>query len=452
VIRRRSPEQQAAGPRRRGPLPVTLRGHRHSIVLAVWVAVTILALGLFVVSIPVAYVHFHTVCKDSACDYWSLSLAERRSLEELNFSFGFYAAYNVTLEVVHTLGFWAAGAFIFWRKSDEWMPLLLSLALVLFGIDTLDVLSEEYQVLSLPVAFVQCLGAICFFISFYLFPDGRFMPRWTRVPASIWIAFLVPLYFFPDSPFSATTWPPLPVASLMLALLGTLVFAQIYRYVKVSDPIERQQTKWVVFGLTAAIVLYIGVGLAGLIFLHTESADQGVLYFLISRFSFFLADLLIPLSIGVAILHYRLWDIDVVINRTLVYGSLTATLALVYFGGVTVTQAIFPALTGQDDPQQLTIVVSTLIIAALFTPLRRRIQGSIDRRFYRKKYDARKTLEAFSAKLRNDTDLDALSDDLLGVVKGTMEPAHVSLWMHPDPAAQKNKKWAAHRESGRDEE
>jgi hypothetical protein len=451
VNRRRSPGQQAAGPRRRSPLPVTLRGHRHSIVLAVWIAVTILALGLFVVSVPVAYAHFHTICKGSECVYWSLSLAERRSLEELNLSFGFYAAYNVTLEVVHTLGFCAAGAFIFWRKSEEWMPLLLSLALVLFGIDTLRLLAMEYPMLSLPVAFVQCLGAICFFISFYLFPDGRFVPRWTRVPASMWIAFLVPVYFFPASPFSATTWPSLPVASLTLALLGTLIFAQIYRYVKVSGPIERQQTKWVVFGLTAAIVLYVGVGFASLIFLRTESANQGVLYSLISRVSYFFADLLVPLSIGVAILRYRLWDIDLVINRTLVYGSLTATLAVVYFGGVTATQAIFPALTGQDDPQQLTIVVSTLIIAALFTPLRRCIQSLIDRRFYRRKYDARKTLEAFSAKLRNDTDLDALSDDLLGVVRGTMEPAHVSLWVHPDPAP-KNKKTAAIRESGRDEE
>jgi hypothetical protein len=451
VNRRRSPGRQAAGPRRRSPLPVTLRGHRHSIVLAVWIAVTILALGLFVVSVPVAYVHFHTICTGSECVYWSLSLAERRSLEELNLSFGFYAAYNVTLEVVHTLGFCAAGAFIFWRKSEEWMPLLLSLALVLFGINTLDLLAKEYPMLSLPVAFVQCLGAISFFISFYLFPDGRFVPRWTRVPASMWIAFLVPVYFFPTSPFSATTWPSLPVASLTLALLGTLMFAQIYRYVKVSGPIERQQTKWVVFGFTAAIVLFVGVGFASLIFLRTQPASQGVLYTLVSRLSFTLADLLVPLSIGVAILRYRLWDIDVVINRTLVYGSLTATLALVYFGGVTATQAIFRALTSQDDPPQLTIIVSTLIIAALFNPLRRRIQGLINRRFYRRKYDAAKTLHNLSAKLRDETDIEALSDDLVETVRETMQPTHASLWLHPDPALKDKNKRAAIRESGHDE-
>jgi hypothetical protein len=136
---------------------------------------------------------------------------------------------------------------------------------------------------------------------------------------------------------------------------------------------------------------------------------------------------------GVAIVRYRLYDIDLLINRTLVYGMLTGTLALVYFGGVAATQAIFRTLTGQEEQPQLAIVVSTLVIAALFNPLRRHIQAFIDRRFYRRKYDAAKTLEAFSARLRDETDLGALSDDLVGVVRETMQPAHVSLWLRPDP-------------------
>ncbi len=139
---------------------------------------------------------------------------------------------------------------------------------------------------------------------------------------------------------------------------------------------------------------------------------------------------------GIAILKYRLYEIDLLINRTLVYGSLTAMLAAVYFGGVATTRAIFRALTGQEEQPQLAIVVSTLVIAALFSPLRRRIQSFIDRRFYRRKYDARKTLEAFSAKLRDETDLEALSDDLVEVVRETMQPAYVSLWLRPDSAAK----------------
>jgi hypothetical protein len=138
----------------------------------------------------------------------------------------------------------------------------------------------------------------------------------------------------------------------------------------------------------------------------------------------------VPISIGIAILRYRLYEIDLIINRTLVYGALSATLVALYFGGIVMLQRVFVLLTGQQST--LAVVASTLLIAALFTPLRRLIQGFIDRRFYRSKYDARKTLEAFSAQLRNETALEALSDDLVGVVRETMQPAHVSLWLRPE--------------------
>jgi len=149
--------------------------------------------------------------------------------------------------------------------------------------------------------------------------------------------------------------------------------------------------------------------------------------------------LAIPISIGIAILRYRLYEIDTLINRTLVYGALTVLLAVVYFGGVTATEAIFRTLTGQEQQPQLAVVVSTLVIAALFNPLRHRLQAFTDRRFYRSKYDAAKTLEAFSAQLRDETDLEALSDDLVGVVRETMQPAHVSLWLRPETAQKGNR-------------
>jgi hypothetical protein len=190
--------------------------------------------------------------------------------------------------------------------------------------------------------------------------------------------------------------------------------------------VERQQIKW---------LLYAGA----LTFIMTATVSPAAPFDLPGFVSMVLETILLPLALpsipvaaGIAILKYRLYDIDVVINRTLVYGSLTTALALTYFGGVATTQAIFRALTGQEQQPQLAIVVSTLVIAALFDPLRRRVQAFVDRRFYRRKYDAAKTLAAFSAKLRDETDLEALNSALVGVVRETMQPAHVSLWLRPD--------------------
>ena len=181
----------------------------------------------------------------------------------------------------------------------------------------------------------------------------------------------------------------------------------------------RQQIKW--FASAAALTL------AWIIVAEQQSGEIVALWGLLAIAS-------IPVATGIAILRYRLYDIDRIINRTLVYGVLTGILALVYFGGVAASEAIFRALTGQEQPPQIAVVVSTLVIAALFTPLRRRIQRFIDRRFFRRKYNAAKTLEGFSMKLRDETDLKALSDYLVGVVRETMEPTHVSLWLRPETA------------------
>jgi hypothetical protein len=185
---------------------------------------------------------------------------------------------------------------------------------------------------------------------------------------------------------------------------------------------ERQQIKWLLYAASVVVV-----GALGLVLPSPSSIFWGLTLLGFSA---------MPVAVGIAILRYRLYEIDIIINRTLVYGALTAMLAVVYFGGVATTQAIFRALTGQEQQPQLAVVVSTLAIAALFNPLRRRIQGFIDRRFYRRKYDARKTLEAFSAKLSHETNLDALSNDLVGVVRETVQPAHVSLWLRPDTASE----------------
>jgi hypothetical protein len=212
------------------------------------------------------------------------------------------------------------------------------------------------------------------------------------------------------------------MGSLLTLAAALAVFIRLRRAIGV----ERQQIKWFAYAAVAT------VSAATLAYIIPRVIDTP-LWFERVGFALNIAFIpAIPIAIGIAILRYRLYDIDILINRTLVYGSLTLMLALVYFGGVTATQVVFTALTGQEEQPQLTIVVSTLVIAALFTPLRRRIQSFIDRRFYRSKYDARKTLEAFSAQLRDETDLNALREDLVGVVRETMQPAHVSLWLRPD--------------------
>jgi uncharacterized membrane protein YhdT len=277
-------------------------------------------------------------------------------------------------------------------------------------------------------------------LSYLLFPTGRLPSRRWRWAVWLTVAFIVVgvlLGAFSSGPLSdlGPIQNPLGIVSLAdiysailyttFSVLLVAVISSVFVRLRRAGGVEHQQIKWFAYAVAAnAIAVVVAYVIPGLI--------ETPLWF--ERVGFALNNIVIPaipIAIGIAILRYRLYDIDLLINRTLVYGSLTLMLALVYFGGVTATQAVFTALTGQEQQPQLAIVISTLVIAALFTPLRRRIQSFIDRRFYRRKYDASKTLEAFSAKLRNETDLDALSDDLVGVVRETMQPAHVSLWLGP---------------------
>ena len=226
------------------------------------------------------------------------------------------------------------------------------------------------------------------------------------------------------------------IALLPICILASAV-SLFWRY-RHSGGEVRQQIKWVAFAASFVGVMYLSAVVIGLFFAPEASWGSGDVSLLgdILLDAVLLSYAGVPIAVGFAVLKYRLYDIDVVINRTLVYGSLTAALALTYFGGVATTQAIFHALTGQEQQPQLAIVVSTLAIAALFNPLRRRVQAFVDRRFYRSKYDAANTLAAFSAKLRHETDLEALNANLVGVVRETMQPVHVSLWLRPDTASK----------------
>jgi hypothetical protein len=274
-----------------------------------------------------------------------------------------------------------------------------------------------------------------------LFPTGRLPGRRWRPLAWLVVAFVfvgVALSAFSPGAYLGSLGPirnPLGVEGLAGAykallyagsplLYGAAVLSLFVR-LRRAEGVERQQLKW--FAYAAAMFA------SGIVLLVIPLAvDTPSWYVRAATAVFTAAGTAIPITIGIAILRYRLYEIDRLINRTLVYGSLTVVLILLYVGSVVALQGIFRALTGQES--QLAVVASTLVIAALFNPLRRRVQGFVDRRFYRRKYDARKTLEAFSAKLRDETDLEALNSDLIGVVRETMQPAHVSMWLRPETA------------------
>jgi len=280
--------------------------------------------------------------------------------------------------------------------------------------------------------------------AYLLFPTGRLPSRRWKWFAWLTVAFVVAGLITSSFSFGANAGlGPIPnplgakgfsnlydmVLNMLPILYGAVALSLFVRMRRAAG-VERQQIKWFAYAAAATMV---GIACAYMI-PDTITTPR---WFDRAGFALNLAVTpAIPVSMGIAILRYRLYDIDLLINRTLVYGSLTATLALVYFGGVTATQAIFRSLTGQSEQPQLAVVVSTLAIAALFNPMRRRIQSFIDRRFYRRKYDARKTLEEFSSKLREETDLGTLRGELVGVVTEAMQPAHVSLWLRPDKASK----------------
>jgi hypothetical protein len=325
---------------------------------------------------------------------------------------------------------YSVAALIFWRLPRSWFGLLSAFVILFTGSATME---DAVKVVGLverlgPVpALIINLSALVwplFPIWLYLFPDGRAVPRWARWPIGffmgIFLIFMAVAILSDAGLIPGYLWRAIETFNegfIVVVLPGILLAlaSQIYRYWRVSGPVERQQTKWFIFGLAVFVAMF---PLAGLVpFVGRVEAVNGSLILAI-----------IPLTVGVALLRYRLWDVDVVIRRTVGYAILTGLLALIYFGSIVVLQRLLAPLTGDST---LATILSTLLIAALFLPLRRRIQDLIDRRFYRRKYDAAKVLEGFAATARDETDLGRLTAELLRVIQETMEPEFVSIWLKP---------------------
>ena len=436
---RDSPLQDSLMRDTRSEVITRLHGHRLVIVRLICLSLCVLSVGLFVASIPSYFASLHLLCTGTAtaCNAGGqLALSDVRRLQELGLSRDFFATYTIVLTSMLALGYWLVAAFLFWRKSDNRLALFAAVSLgtfpIAFNDDFISTLSSPWW---FPAHFISFLGSVCIILFFYVFPGGHFVPRWTG-----WV--LVPLLaywgfteFFPVAPFNPFFRFPVLDVVTFLGVVGSMVVVQVYRYQRVSTPTQRQQTKWVVYGVTMGVGGFLLLISFGRFF--PSLFPVGSLANLIATAAGIGLMLLLPLSIGFAVLRSRLWEIDNIINRTLVYGTLTVLLALIYFGLVIALQSIVHALTGQVVQSPLAIVGSTLVIAALFQPFRRRIQSAIDRRFYRRKYDVAQTLAAFSATLRHEVDLDQLREALVAVVQETMQPSHVSLWLPPAEPARK---------------
>ena len=405
----------------------TLRGWWLPGARIVWLAVVVLILMLWSLGITTLARDPLPDCAEVVCDPVDFNVADVELAQELGLPSGpFRPPFSATLATLTGVMFFGIAALIFWRRSYDWMGLLVSFVLVFLGgvfFTSADDAVDRTYVQLVPVAsVVRVIGLTGLISLFFLFPDGRFVPRWTRWATIVVVAGVIAGEIVLSSvDFGAIRG----VAIVVGVVVG--VAAQVHRYRRVSEAAERQQTKWVVVGLIGAIGIMLVWAFVAVAFPPEEPSKARVYALLVAEPVILLLLFFLPVSLAVSILRYRLWDIDLIVSRTLVYATLTATLAAVYVGTVIGLQTAFRATTGQSS--DLAIVISTLVIAALFIPLRGSIQRVIDRRFYRRRYDAAITLAAFADRMRDEVDVDRLTDELVAVVKGTMQPVHASLWL-----------------------
>src|SRR5215212_6112246 len=396
-----------ATPDRKSPPAEPLRGRSLILARATWIVVAVLTLGFFAAGIPSEFAMFRTICQP-ACTTGQLSPTGLQGLRDLGLSLDFYAAYTVGLNVIFAAVYGTVAAVIFWRKPDDRMALFVSVALLTFGTatfpGTMNALATEHSAWWWPVAFLNFLGAASFGFFLYLFPDGRFVPRWTRWVALVWISWQLPKYWFPEwdssDPNTLPSWLAFVVWS---AALGTVVYAQVYRYRRASNAVQRQQIKWVVFGISAAVLTFIGINVTLAAFAPAPTSPGTLATTLIGYPLIYAAMLLIPLSIGVAILRYRLWDVDFIINRTLVYGALTASVVLLY---VLVVGGLGELL--QIRGSLIISLIATGLAAVTFQPLRERLQLTVNRLMYGERDDPYTVLSRLGQRLETSLAPDAV--------------------------------------------
>lgn len=390
-----------------------------------WWSICLISLGLFILAVPLRYTQL-------LGDPFGFEIY----LKQLGLSIEFFAVYGTGFDILVAVVCYCVAIFTFLRRSADWMAMLVTITIILITVGILplvEVLPDRYPGLSFPLLTLRALGINCLTLTFFLFPSGQFVPTWVRWICGFTLAYTISWFVFPEwiPPASLTELDQLSSAVPMIIFvtgIGIGILSQIYRYRYKATYTQRQQTKIVVFGFFLTGLLLTLLSLLTIIFPAILNPGLGNVLFILIGIAVVLAALLaIPLSITLAVLRYRLWDIDVIIRRTLVYTSLTALLAILYFIIVTLLQNLFVLVSNQQSP--LSIVFSTLVIAWLFNPIRNRIQKIIDQRFYRRQYNAEQALAQFTGAVQQGSSLIEMLIQLDFLVQETMQPSHISIWI-----------------------
>ena len=388
-----------------------------------WMVIALAMFGVVIASWPPYIRLLNTICE--TCRMTSV-YAE--TLQASGVSVEQWAIFQIIPNIIVFLGWMGMGTVIFLVKSNDRRALLFSALLIIIGASfggTIGLLANHIPAWVWANNIINYASFPGLVALIYLFPNTAFKPR-----GLAWLLGVLCVLFIPI-PFANLNFPIAYNFVITLSFVISCIVVPVYRYRRVMTFTERQQTKWVIFGIVlamAGIATTIALVISG-----PEPCDRPTLYCdVVQGIGYSLSPLMIPIFIGIGILRSRLWDIDVIIRRTLQYSLLSGLLALAYFGLIIVLQSLFTAITGQQQ-NELVTVLSTLAIATLFLPLRRRVQDFIDRRFYRKKYDAQQVLAAFAITARDETDLDALTWELQRVVQETMQPEGVSVWLKLSP-------------------
>jgi signal transduction histidine kinase len=407
---------------------IRLSGRSLLLARTVWLVVVALAVGLFVAGIPGEFAVLHTPCPTAVCPTGQLSPVGLRSLEDLGLSLDFFAAYSVAMDILFVAVYGAIAALIFWHKSDDRMALFVSLALLMFGTATftftMEALATQHPVWGTPVTLLHFLGAASFGLFLYVFPDGRFVPPWVRWVALAWIAWQLAEHFFPNWVSEPKLWQTWTETVVWLGALGTVIYSQVYRYRHTSSPKQRRQIKWVVFGISAAFGGFIGINMVLAASGAEAPTSPGALVAYLIGYTFvgYLAVLIIPVTIGIAMLRHHLFDVDLVINRTLVYGTLTASIVGLY---VLVVGSLGTLLqTGE------TIVVPLLaagLTAALFAPLRTRLQRGVNHLMYGDRDEPYAVLARLGQHLESTLAPDAVLPTVATTVKEALKLPHAAI-------------------------